>query len=133
MDTLEGPYAAEVARALRESYTPDDTYGSAFGKLMTRLVAGRGIIFLDPLDSRLHHFASGIYRRALDDAEPLGDALLVRSKELERGGFHAQVKVTRESTLLFYNVDGVRHPLRMSEGKFHAGQRSFTVEELRAA
>jgi bacillithiol synthase len=133
MDTLEGPYAAEVGRALRESYTPGDTYGSAFGKLMTRLVTGRGIIFLDPLDSRLHHFASGIYRRALDDAEPLGDALLARSKELERGGFHAQVKVTRESTLLFYNVDGVRQPLRRRGEKFHAGAASFSLEELRAA
>ena len=125
--------SAEVARALRESYTPGDTYGSAFGKLMARLVAGRGIIFLDPLDSRLHHFASGIYRRALDDAEPLGDALLARSKELERGGFHAQVKVTRESTLLFYNVDGVRQPLRRRGEKFHAGGAAFSLEELRAA
>jgi bacillithiol synthase len=133
MDTLEGPYGAEVARALRESYTPGDTYGSAFGKLMTRLVAGRGIIFLDPLDSLLHHFASGIYRRALDDAEPLGDALLARSKELEREGFHAQVKVTRESTLLFYNLDGVRQPLRRRGEKFHAGAAAFSLEELRAA
>jgi bacillithiol synthase len=133
MDTLEGPYAAEVARALRESYTPGDTYGSAFGKLMARLVAGRGIIFLDPLDSRLHHFAGSIYRRALDDAEPLGDALLARSKELERGGFHAQVKVTRESTLLFYNRDGVRQPLRRRGEKFHAGTSSFSLEELRGA
>jgi bacillithiol synthase len=133
MDTLEGPYAAEVARALRESYTPGDTYGSAFGKLMARLVAGRGIIFLDPLDSRLHQYASGIYRRALDDAEPLGGALLARSKELERGGFHAQVKVTRETTLLFYNVNGVRQPLRQRNGKFHAGTAGFSAEELRAA
>jgi bacillithiol synthase len=133
MDTLEGPYAAEVARALRESYTPDDTYGSAFGKLMTRLVAGRGIIFLDPLDSRLHQFASGVYRRAMDDAEMLGDALLGRSKELERGGFHAQVKVTRESTLLFYNVDGVRQPLRRRGEKFHAGAAAFSLVELQAA
>jgi len=133
MDTLEGPYAAEVARALRESYTPGDTYGSAFGKLMTRLVAGRGIIFLDPLDSRLHHFASGIYRRAIDDADTLGDELLGRSKELERSGFHAQVKVTRESTLLFYNVDGVRQPLRRRGEKFHAGAAAFSLAELQAA
>jgi bacillithiol synthase len=133
MDTLEGPYAAEVARALRESYTPGDTYGSAFGKLMARLVAGRGIIFLDPLDSRLHHFASGIYRRAIDDAEALGDALLGRSKDLERGGFHAQVKVTRESTLLFHNVGGVRQPLRRRGEKFHAGAATFSLAQLQAA
>jgi bacillithiol synthase len=133
VDTLEGPHAADVARALRESYAPDETYGSAYGKLMARLVTGRGIIFLDPLDSRLHHFAAGVYRRALDQTDSLRDALLARSKELERGGFHAQVKVARESTLLFYNVDGIRQPLRQRNGKFFAGSASFSGEELRAA
>ena len=133
VDTLEGPHAADVARALRESYAPDETYGSAYGKLIARLVAGRGIIFLDPLDSRLHHFAAGVYRRALDEADSLRDTLLARSKELERGGFHAQVKVAREATLLFYNVDGIRQPLRQRGGKFFAGDATFSGEELRSA
>jgi bacillithiol synthase len=133
VDTLEGPYAADVARALRESYAPDETYGSAYAKLMARLVAGRGIIFLDPLDARLHHFAAGIYRRALDEADTLRETLLARSKELERGGFHAQVKVARESTLLFYNVEGMRQPLRQRNGKYFAGSATFTIDELRAA
>src|SRR5271154_1994510 len=43
--TLEGAYAEDVARALRESYTRCETYGSAFGKLMARLFGGRGNIF----------------------------------------------------------------------------------------
>jgi bacillithiol biosynthesis cysteine-adding enzyme BshC len=133
VDTLEGPHAADLARALRESYAPDETYGSAYGKLMARLVAGRGIIFLDPLDSRLHHFAAAVYRRALDESDSLRDALQARSKELERGGFHAQVKVVRESTLLFYNVDGIRLPLRQRNGNFFAGSATFSAEELRSA
>ncbi len=133
VDTLEGPHAGDVARALRESYAPDETYGSAYGKLIARLLAGRGIIFLDPLDSRLHHFAAGVYRRALDETDSLRDALLARSKELERGGFHAQVKVARESTLLFYNVNGLRQPVRQRNGKFFAGDATFTREELHSA
>lgn len=133
VDTLEGSYSGEVARALRESFTPGDTYGSAYGKLMSRLVGGRGIIFLDPLDARLHKIAAGIYRRALDDADAIGDELLARSKELERAGFHAQVKVTRESTLLFYNVEGIRHPLRRRNGKFYAGKTIFSRDELNTA
>lgn len=132
-DSLEGPSAESVAQALRESYTPTDTYGSAFGKLLGRLCAGRGIIFIDPLDPRLHHFAAGVYRRALDAAVPLREALIARSKELERGGFHAQVKVTHESTPLFYNVEGHRLPLRSANGGFIAGKASFTPDELRAA
>ena len=43
------------------------------------------------------------------------------------------MKVARESTLLFYNVDGRREPLRERNGKFFAGKSSFTREELHAA
>ena len=132
-DSLEGPAAEKIAQALRESYTPEDTYGSAFGKLMARLCAGRGIILIDPLDARLHRFAAGVYRRALDNAVVVRDALIARSKELEHEGFHAQVKVTHESTLLFYNVDGHRLPLRSHNGSFLAGEAAFTADQLRAA
>jgi bacillithiol biosynthesis cysteine-adding enzyme BshC len=132
-ESLQGGFAEEIGRALRESYTPEETYGSAFGKLMARLMAGRGIIFFDPLDERLHRFSANIYRRALDDADSLREALLARSKELDHAGFHAQVKVSSGSTLLFYNVDGRREALRSRNGKFYAGHASFTLEEMRAA
>jgi bacillithiol synthase len=132
-EKLEGEFAEEVAVALRESYTPTETYGSAFAKLLARLLRGRGIVFIDPLDVRLHRLSAGVYRRALDEADVLREALMARSKELEHNGFHAQVKVAPESTLLFYNVDGVREPLRAREGKFHAGRATFTAEELHAA
>ena len=131
--SLDGSFAEEAASALRESYVPGDTYGSAFGKLMARLLAGRGIILIDPLDARLHRLAAGVYRGALDQADSIRDALLSRSKELDRSGYHAQVKVTRETTLLFYNVDGRRQPLRRHNGNFSAGKTNFTPNELRAA
>ena len=119
------PFAEDVGRALRESYKPGETYGSAYGKLMARLMAGRGIIFVDPLDARLHRLAAPTFHRALDQSESLREELLARSNELDRGGFHAQVKVTRETTLLFYNIDGRREPLRSRNGKFTAGEFHF--------
>jgi bacillithiol biosynthesis cysteine-adding enzyme BshC len=131
--TLEGPFAEVLARALHGSYTRGETYGSAFGKLMTRLFAGRGIIFLDPLDPRFHRLAAPVYLRALDEAGPLRDALLARSKELQRHGFHDQVKVTHETTLLFYKLGGRREPLRSRNGKFFAGDSEFTRDQLAAA
>ena len=130
---LEGPDAERIANALRESYAAGETYGSAFGKLMARLLGGRGIVFIDPLDQRLHRLSAPLYGRALAESDALRDALMARSKELEDAGFHAQVKVAAESTLLFYNVDGIRHPLRIRGEKFHAGHASFSMDELRKA
>jgi bacillithiol synthase len=131
-ESLEGTFSEEIARALRESYGPRETYGSAFGKLMAHLLVGRGIIFLDPLDARLHRLAVPAYLRALDRADELSSALRARSKELEDGGLHAQVKVTSEATLLFCNVNGRREPVRSRNGKFLAAGSSFTPAELRA-
>lgn len=131
--SLEGPFAAHIASALRESYTPSDTYGSAFGKLLARLLAGRGLIFIDPLDARLHRFASNVFRAALNDADEMRAALESRSKELESSGFHAQVKIASGSTLLFFNVDGRRQPLRVQGGKFAAGDAEFSFDELSEA
>jgi bacillithiol synthase len=130
---LQGPGAEEVSRALHESYAPDETFGSAFGKLMARLLSGLGIIFIDPLDVRLHRLVAPVFLRALDDAGPLTDALLARSKELESAGLHAQVKVTRETTLLFHNIDGRREPLRSRNGKFFAGETELSREQIAAA
>lgn len=132
-DSLEGSFASEIARALRESYTPAETYGSAYGKLLARLLAGRGVIFIDPLDARLHRIAAPVYRRALDEADSLREALEARSKDLDRSGFHAQVKVAPGSTILFYNVDGQRQPLRTRNGKFFAADAEVSAEQLHAA
>jgi bacillithiol biosynthesis cysteine-adding enzyme BshC len=131
--TLDGVCAEKLAGALRESYASGDTYGSAFGKLMSRLLAGRGIIFLDPLNARLHSLAAPVYSRALAESDALRDALLARSKELDAAGFHAQVKVTHESTLLFFTVNGRREPVRARGGKFFVGDAEFSREQLAAA
>ncbi len=130
VESLEGPAAEELGRALEESYRPEETFGSAFGKLMARLFVGRGIILLDPLDPRLHRLAAPVYRRALEQTAVLTSELLARNKKLERSGYHAQVKVTARSTLLFLNVDGARLPLRQRNERYVAGRAEFSGSEL---
>jgi len=128
--TLEGPFAGDITRALHESYTPRDTYSSAFGKLIARLLAGHGIIFLDQLDPRLHRLFAPIFTHVLRKAAELRDALLVRAKELEDASLHAQVKVTRETTLLFSVISGRRQPVRSRNGGFVAGDAELSASQL---
>lgn len=127
---LEGPAAGETARALEESYRSEETFGSAFGKLMAQLFAGQGIVLLDPLDARLHRLAAPVYRRALEENPELIRDLLARSKQLERAGYHSQVRVVGRSTLLFLNVAGQRVPLRQRNAAFVAGHKDFSAREL---
>ena len=122
-----------VGGILRESYGAQETYGSSFGKLFTRLFAEQGLILLDPLDARLHRIAGDVLRRAVEDRDELNEALLARGKELEKAGFAAQVKVTARSSLLFSMKEGTRKPISFIGGKFTSGEQSWTKEELMRA
>src|SRR5580693_7147415 len=130
---LTGADGEFVAGILRESYGVQETYGSSFGKLFTRLFAEQGLILLDPLDARLHRVAGELFERAVKEREELNEALLARGKELEKGGFAAQVKVTARSTLIFGMEKGTRQPVSTSGGKFICGEQTWTKEELSQA
>src|SRR2546428_12295734 len=119
-----------LAQYLLESYQPQETYGSAFGKLFARLFAQHGLILMDPLDRGLHKVAAPLYQHALAERDTLNEKLLQRGKELERAGFDAQVKVTSKSTLLFRFENGARQVVTASNEKFHAGEKSWPREEL---
>jgi bacillithiol biosynthesis cysteine-adding enzyme BshC len=137
-ELLTGAGMESVAKFLQESYAPEETYGSAFGKLFTRVFAEYGLILLDPLDARLHRIAAPVYRKALLDRNELSAKLLERGKELEAAGVDPQVKVTPESTLLFHMKDGLRQPIAFvpgdgtgaSGGKFKSGEASWTREGI---
>src|SRR6266851_112747 len=60
-----------LAQNLIESYGPEETYGSAFGKLFARLFAEQGLILMDPLDQGLHKVAAPLYQHALAERDAL--------------------------------------------------------------
>jgi bacillithiol biosynthesis cysteine-adding enzyme BshC len=122
-----------VSRWLSESYLPEETYGTSFAKLMTRIFAGRGLIFLDPLSQDLHRLAAKTMLRAVTEHTSLAEKLVARSAELEKSGYHAQVKVTEQSTLVFRIVDGQRLPLRPNNGGFAAGSKQESALETMKA
>jgi bacillithiol biosynthesis cysteine-adding enzyme BshC len=131
---VEGSAAEDVAKWISESYRPEETFGSSFAKLMTRIFAGRGLILLDPLSPELHRLSAHTMLRALKEHEPLAKDLVARSAALERGGYHAQVKVTENNTLVFRMVDGQRVAVRLKSGGFAAGNIQESFEEtLKAA
>ena len=130
---LEGAFSEETSSWLVETYRPEETFGTAFAKLMTRIFAGRGLIFLDPLAPELHRVAAPAMVRAVREHAVLGKELVERSAALERAGYHAQVKVSEQSTLLFRIVNGQRLALRSSNGGLVAGDQKESADEtLRA-
>lgn len=120
----------EAADALRQSYGPGESFGTAFGKLYARLFAGHGLVLLDASDPELHEIAKPVYRQAIERAESLNQALLQRGSELREAGYHEQVKVTRETTLLFEEHNGTRTPVHRANGGFTLGSTRSGATEL---
>jgi bacillithiol biosynthesis cysteine-adding enzyme BshC len=128
---------APVADWLREFYAePDATLASAFGKLLTRLFAKHGLVVMDASSRVFHALGAPVLRAAIERADELEAALIVRSKELEAAGYHAQVKVDAGMSLLFLiSANEAGEPVRLSlrrgaNGEWRAGKHEFTTAEL---
>lgn len=121
---------AELFATLKECYRPEETYGSAFGKLFARILREFGLILLDPLDLRLHRIAQPLLSRAVEDRDPVDEALLQRDKQLDAAGYAPQVKVTSSSTVLFHISRNGRQPITSVNGEFHSGERVWSKQAL---
>ena len=131
---------APICDVLRDAYTDHDTYratlASGFGRLLAHVFADHGLVILDASSRPFHALGQDVLRAAIERAEELETALLVRSAELEQAGYHAQVKVAGEMSLLFLLspvTDGVsdRRALRRTkDGGWKAGSRTLTTAEL---
>jgi bacillithiol biosynthesis cysteine-adding enzyme BshC len=130
---------APVSEWLRECYLPQDgTHPSlalAFGRLMARIFAAEGLIVMDAASREFHALGAGTLRYAIEHAAELQQALIERSEELVSAGYHAQVLVVQDASLLFLldETTGERVALHHSEeGRWTAGTKSFSTAELLA-
>lgn len=121
---------SEIADFILESYRPGETFGSAFARLFTRMFSETGLILLEPLDSKLHRIAEPVLRTAAEHASDLDHSLLARGKQLREAGYHEQVKVTPESTLLFSIANSQRQVIHLANGGFMIGAEKVSREEL---
>lgn len=116
LDRLESLLPSSDARTqllgdLRAAYQPGATWSHSFGQFLTRLFGRWGVILLDPMDGAIHQLAAPIYQKALASAGELRSRLQERSSEMVKAGFHAQVFIGDDSTLLFAERQGNRLPV----------------------
>jgi len=128
-----GEASDETAALLRECYRPGRTFGGSFGRMMARLFGRFGVILMDPRDPRLRQLASPVFRKAIEGASDFYHALDARNRELGSHGYHAQVYVSEETSLLFVRQEGHRTPLRRKDGNFLLQGQPVTRDSLLGA
>ncbi|MBI3895960.1 MAG: bacillithiol biosynthesis cysteine-adding enzyme BshC [Acidobacteria bacterium] len=125
------PDKEELVRTITECYRPGESFGTAFYRLMARLFAEFGVILVDPMDPRLHRLSSQVFRVVIESTPGILEELLERNQLLLGKGYHTQVRVHQNSTLLFYLANGHRAALRFADGRFTLAEGpSFTPAEL---
>jgi len=124
------PFGDEVSKLVAESYKPGASFGAAFQALLERLLAKRGLLFIDPLDQGVRRMAAPLLREALEDGENLHAKLLERNRELEAAGYHAQVHVEAKTSLVFLLEGERRITLRRQNGDYASKDRRYSKAEL---
>jgi bacillithiol biosynthesis cysteine-adding enzyme BshC len=128
-----GEPRSQLLQDLRECYEPGATWGQSFAKFMTRLFGRWGVILIDPLDESVHRLSAEVYQRALARASELRTLVLNRSHALVQHGYHAQVHVVEDSTLVFVTRQGDRVPLHQRDGKlFIDGNEEVALSKLQS-
>jgi len=118
-DALAGfAYGEEVSELVRGAYPPGATFGGAFRALLQRLLAGRGVLFVDPLDEAIRRLAAPLIQEAIRQDEALHHNLLERGADLASAGYHAQVHVETKTSLVFLLEGDRRATLRRQNGEY---------------
>jgi len=129
------PHGEEVVEMVRVAYPAGATFGRGFRALLERLLAGRGMLFVDPLDELVRRLAAPLLQEAVRQDEELHGQLIQRGKQLESAGYHAQVHVEAKTSLVFL-LDGERRlTLRRQNGEYapkekSSGDRKFSAADL---
>ncbi len=131
--TLGGlPFASAVLERIEQHYRPGATLGRAFRDLVRDILSGFDLIYLDPLAPEIRKLCAPFLSEVVQRVPELVPALRERSSELESAGYHAQVHLDSNASLLFSLEDGKRVALKYKEGRFTARDRSFDAAELAA-
>jgi bacillithiol biosynthesis cysteine-adding enzyme BshC len=126
------PFTEEVMAKVEAAYREGGTLGGAFATLLKDLLNGFGLLYLDPLAPDVRELAAPLLTCVAERAPELVNALRERAKELEAAGYHAQVLVEKDASLLFILSGNKRLSLRLKDNKFVSREGDFSAQELGA-
>ena len=134
---------SDATSALAAAYRPGRTFAQAFADFYSRIFAAQGLLIVDAASRDFHRLGAPVLRAAIERADELHSALTERSQVLEAAGYHSQVAVAPQSSLLFLfdRQTGARLALKRvapsaaePKGIWHAaspaGTQSFSTDDL---
>ncbi len=131
--------SSDAMDALAEAYKPGRTLAQAFTDLYAKVFAAQGLLILNAEGHDLHRLGAPVLRAALERADEFHAALVERNRALDAAGYHAQVAVAAQSSLLFLidEKTGARIALKRTtpnaqepNGLWQAGRERYSTADL---
>ncbi len=124
------PFGEEVVAEVSRAYAPERTMGIAFRELLKSLLAKYDLLYIDPLDEHVRRLGAPLLREAVRSAPQLKAQLLERDAELRAAGYHTQVHLEPQTSLVFL-LDGDRRiTLRSQNGEYTSKDARYSSQEL---
>jgi len=124
------PFASAVLDRVETYYRPGTTFGRAFQGLVRDILCGFDLIYLDPLAPEIRKLCAPFLSEVVQRVPALIPELRERSSALQAAGYHAQVHLDGNASLLFSLENGKRTALKYKDGRFISKDRSFEPAEL---
>jgi bacillithiol biosynthesis cysteine-adding enzyme BshC len=130
---------SDALEALVEAYKPGRTFAQAFAVFYEKVFAAQGLLVFDANSRVVHGLGAPVLLAGLERADELHAALVERGRELTAAGYHVQVAVAPDSSLLFLmdGKTGARVALKRvapsateSSGLWQAGRERYSTADL---
>lgn len=118
-----------VMDLVRSSYRPGRTFADAFAMMMATLFEGTGLVIINSDDERLKKLAAPLFRRELQQPEPLSEGIRRTSADLAKR-YHEQVLARPANLFLFENEARIALDARDAQFQLRDGSRTYTGDEL---
>jgi bacillithiol synthase len=131
--------SSDAMDALAESYKPGRTFAQAFADFYGKVFAAQGLLVLDASGRDFHRMGAPVLRAAMERADEFHSALVERNRELEGAGYHAQVAVAPQSSVLFLIDEDTQARIALKRqapsaseplGLWQAGRQRYSTDEL---
>ena len=131
--------SSDAMDALVAAYRPGRTFSQAFADFYARAFAAQGLLVFDASGRAVHRMGASVLRAGIERADELHAALTQRNSELQAAGYHVQVAVGSQSSLLFLldEKTGARLALKRvspsandPQGLWQAGRQAFSTADL---
>jgi bacillithiol biosynthesis cysteine-adding enzyme BshC len=122
-------YTPALYELIERSYTPEDTFATAFGKFMAGVTADLGLVLFCPGDEEVKRHAIPFFKQIVEQQDRLHELIDIANHRIVNSGYHIQVDKKDNAAYLFYNLNG-RHPITREGESFLVGPATLSGKEL---